>query len=123
MSIIPPNVRHAEAFSRTQKQAESQKLGIWAEPAYTARPLEQISSSSRGWQRFTGIPRKTQQRRSYTYLVFNDQTSVRIANDHLSLFPKLDGYLGKTVEIRGWISRRSNKFTITIQHPSALIIL
>lgn len=123
MSIIPPNLRYAEAFSRAQKQAEKQKLGIWGEQSYQARPLEQISSSSRGWQRFTGIPRKIQQRRSFTYLVFNDQVSIRIANDHLNLFPKLESYLGKIIEIRGWISRRSNKFTITIQHPSALVVL
>lgn len=122
MSIIPPNIRHVEAFSRAQKQAEAQKLGIWGEPAYQVHPLDQIQSNARGWQRFTGIPRHIQQRRSYTYLVLNDQVSIRVANDHLNLFPKLDTYLGKTIEIRGWVSRRSKKFTISVRHPSALII-
>lgn len=122
MSIIPPNLRYVETFSRAQKQAEAQKLGIWGEPVYQVRPLNQIQSNSRGWQRFTGIPRSIQPRRSFTYLIFNDQISIRIANDHLNLFPKLDAYLGKTIEVRGWVSRRSNKSTISIQHPSALVI-
>ncbi|MDC8445777.1 MAG: thermonuclease family protein [Nitrosomonas sp.] len=122
MSIVPPNLRYAEAFSRAQQQAEKQTLGIWRESGYQVRSLDQIASGARGWQRFTGIPKQVQQKRSFTYLVFDDQVSVRIANDHLSLFPALEKYLDRNVEIRGWVSRRNNRFMISVQHPSALIL-
>jgi len=122
MSIVPPNLRYVEAFNRAQKQAEAQNKGIWTEPRYQVQPLTRIASGHRGWQRYTGILQHIQQRRSFTYLTFNDQVSIRIANDHLSLFPALDTYLGKKMEIRGWVSRRNNKFTISIQHPSALVL-
>jgi len=121
MSIVPPNLRYADTFSNAQQQAEKQGLGIWREPGYQARPLDQIASGGRGWQRFTGIPKQFQQKRSFTYLILNDQVSVRIANDHLSLFPVLEKYLNRNVEIRGWVSRRNNRFMISVQHPSALI--
>lgn len=122
MSIVPPNLRYAEAFSRAQQQAEKQALGIWREPGYQVRPLDQIASGARGWQRFTGIPKQVQQKRSFTYLILNDQISIRIANDHLSLFPALETYLNRNIEIRGWVSRRHNRFMISVQHPSALIL-
>lgn len=122
MSIVPPNLRYAETFSRAQQQAEKQALGIWRESGYQVRSLDQIASGGRGWQRFTGIPKQVQQKRSFTYLILNDQVSVRIANDHLNLFPVLEKYLGRDVEIRGWVSRRNNRFMISVQHPSALIL-
>ena len=122
MSIVPPNLRYAETFSRAQQQAEKQALGIWRESGYQVRSLDQIASGGRGWQRFIGIPKQVQQKRSFTYLILNDQASVRIANDHLNLFPVLEKYLGRDVEIRGWVSRRNNRFMISVQHPSALIL-
>lgn len=121
MNVIPPNLRHADMFSRAQQQAENQKLGIWALPAYQIRPLIQISSGSRGWQRYLGTPQTIRQKRSYTYLIINDQVDIRIANDHLKYFPALETYLGETIEIRGWVSRRNKKFSILAHHPSALI--
>lgn len=121
MNVIPPNLRHADMFSRAQQQAENQKLGIWALPAYQIRPLIQISSGSRGWQRYLGTPQTIRQKRSYTYLIINHQVDIRIANDHLKYFPALETYLGETIEIRGWVSRRNKKFSILVHHPSALI--
>ncbi|MCW5608415.1 MAG: thermonuclease family protein [Nitrosomonas sp.] len=122
MSIVPPNLRYADVFSRAQQQAEKQGLGIWREAGYQVRSLDQIASGTRGWQRFTGIPKQVQQKRSFTYLILNDQVSVRIANDHLNLFPALETYLNRNIEIRGWVSRRHNRFMISVQHPSALIL-
>jgi endonuclease YncB( thermonuclease family) len=122
MSIVPPNLRYADAFSHAQQQAEKQALGIWRESGYQVRSLDQIASGARGWQRYTGIPKQVQQKRSFTYLILTDQVSVRIANDHLSLFPALKKYLDRNVEIRGWVSRRNNRFIISVQHPSAIIL-
>lgn len=121
MSIVPPNLRYVDAMSRAQQGAEAQRLGIWNEPDYPLRELHQISAELRGWQRVNGKPRAIESGRSFTYLVLNDRVSIRIANDHLNLFPKLDTYLGKTLEVRGWLSRRKDSFSISVQHPSALI--
>jgi len=73
MSIVPPNLRYVDVFSHAQKEAETKKLGIWNDPSYQIRPLDQISTGLRGWQRFKGTPRDIQQRRSFTYLVLNDR--------------------------------------------------
>ena len=122
VNVIPPNVRHADKFNKAQLQAENNKLGIWELPHYQARSLSLISSDDKGWKRYIGTPQTIQQNRKFTYLVFNDQVNIRIANDNLQFFPALETYLGKTVEIRGWISRSREKFSFQIYHPSALIV-
>ncbi|GJL75350.1 thermonuclease family protein [Nitrosomonas sp.] len=122
VSIIPPNIRHADQFSQAQKQAEKKKLGIWKLPEYQVHPLSQITSGHKGWRRYIGALKKIQHRRRYTYLIFNDHVNIRIANDHHSHFPELETYLGKKLEVRGWLSRRGEKFSILIYHPSALIL-
>ena len=121
ISIIPPNVRYAEAFTQAQQQAEKLKLGIWSMPEYQLQPISQISNHDKGWQRFTGTPVAIKKNRKYTRLIFNDKIDIRIANTNLNLFPALTTYLGKPLEIRGWVARNKDYYTMLIQHPSALI--
>jgi len=122
VSIIPPNLRHAEELIHAQQQAEKLKLGIWSMPDYQPQPLSQISNHDKGWQRFTGTPVSIKKNRKYTRLIFNDKVDIRIANINLDLFPALTTYLGKPLEIRGWVSRSKDHYSILIYHPSALIL-
>ena len=121
VSIIPPNLRYANKFSRAQKQAEQNKIGLWKLPRYQAQALSKIVSNNRGWRRYIGIPKTIKSRQKYTYLIFDERTNIRIVNDHLNNFPDLATYVGKTIEIRGWVSRRNGKFSMHIRHPSAII--
>lgn len=122
VSIIPPNLRHADQLIQAQQQAEKLKLGIWSMPEYQSRPISQISSHNKGWQRFTGTPVTIKKSRKYTRLIFNDKVDIRIANTNLNLFPTLTTYLGKPLEIRGWVARNKDYYTMLIQHPSTLIV-
>ncbi len=121
VNIIPPNIRYVDALINAQQQAEKQNLGIWSMPDYQAYPLSQISGNRKGWQRLLGTPQSIKRSRKYTRLVFNNNVDIRIANDHLNLFPKLENYLHKSLEIRGWVSRRKDHYSILIHHPNALI--
>ncbi|PSJ17484.1 thermonuclease family protein [Nitrosomonas supralitoralis] len=122
VSIIPPNVRYSDKLIQAQQQAEKQKLGIWSMPSYQPKPITQIANHNKGWQRFTGIPVSIKKSRKYTRLIFDDKIDIRILNTNLNLFPALNTYLGKSMEIRGWVSRNKDHYTLLIQHPSALII-
>ena len=122
VSIVPPNLRHTKALVSAQQKAEKEKLGIWAMPQYQPNPLNQIAQNNKGWQRFIGRPKSIKTSRKYTRLIFNDQFNIRIANDNLSLFPDLKTYLGKSIEMRGWVSRTQQKYSMHIQHPSALVM-
>ncbi len=122
ISIIPPNLRHASKFFQAQKQAERDNLGLWNLPRYQVQALSQITANNKGWRRYIGVPKAIKPKQKFTYLIFNDHTSFRIANDHLKHFPDLADYINKTVEIRGWVSRRSGKFSMHIRHPTAIIL-
>ncbi len=122
VSIIPPNLRHTKELVRAQQKAEKEGLGIWSMSQYQTRPLSQIAKNNKGWQRFIGTPKSIKSNQKYTRLIFNEQFNIRIANDNLALFPNLKTYLGKSIEIRGWMSRTKQKYSMHIQHPSALIV-
>lgn len=122
VNLLPPNLRYADAMIRAQQRAEKQKLGIWSLPDYKPRPLTQISQKSRGWQRFLGTPVSLKRTKRYSRLIFNSKIDIRIDNDNLALFPALESYLHKPLEIRGWVSRRNDHYSILIHHPSALVL-
>lgn len=122
VNIMPPNLRHADKLIQTQRQAEEQKLGIWSMAAYQPLPLTQITKKNKGWQRYIGIPKSIKRSRKYSRLIFNEDSNIRIVNDNLYLFPALETYLGKSIEIRGWVSRSKNKYSILVHHPSSLIL-
>lgn len=122
VSIIPPNLRYAKELVQAQQQAEKLKLGIWSMPDYQPQPLSQIADRDKGWQRFTGTPLSVKKNRKYTRLIFTDKIDIRIANTNLDLFPALTTYLGKPLEIRGWVSRSKDHYSILIHHPSALVL-
>ena len=121
ISIIPPNGRYSDKLIQAQQFAEKQKLGIWSMPEYQSRPITEIANHTKGWQRFTGTPVAIRKSRKFTRLLFNDKIDIRVANSNLKLFPELATYVGKPLEVRGWVARNKDHYTMLIQHPSALI--
>jgi endonuclease YncB( thermonuclease family) len=122
LNIMPPNLRHSAKLASAQQRAEKQKLGIWSISRYQPLPISKISNKNRGWQRYIGTPKSIKRSRKYSRLIFNEKTNIRIANDNLELFPKLENYLGKSIEFRGWVSRNGENYSMLIRHPSALVI-
>ncbi len=120
VSIIPPNGRYTDKLIQAQQHAEKLKLGIWAMPEYQSRPIDQITNHTKGWQRFTGTPVSIKKNKKYTRLLFNDKVDIRVANANLNLFPELATYVGKSIEIRGWVARNKDYYTMLINHPSSL---
>ncbi len=121
ISIIPPNGRYSDKLIQAQQHAEKLKLGIWGMPEYQLRPISQIANHTKGWQRFTGIPVSIRKSKKYTRLLFNDKVDIRVANANLDLFPALNTYVGKSLEIRGWVARDKDYYTMLINHPSSLM--
>ncbi|UJP05055.1 MAG: thermonuclease family protein [Nitrosomonas sp.] len=122
LSIIPPNLRYSVQLIHAQQHAEKNKLGIWSMPEYQPHPIAEIANHTQGWQRFIGSPNSVKANKKYTRLIFTDKIDVRIANTNLKLFPDISIYLGKSMEIRGWVARKKDHYTILIQHPSSLVM-
>ena len=122
VNLIPPNLLHANTFIRAQQQAETRKLGIWSMQYYQPRSLARLTEKPFGWQRYRLKAKALKRNRRFSRLIISDNLDLSFANRDLALFPPLETYLNKPLEVRGWVSRRKNHFSIRIQHPSAIIL-
>lgn len=124
VNIHPPNIKYLDDLTKAQQHAETGRIGIWSNHHYDPAPIEGVvKSKQRGWRRLLGKPLTIREGRKYTRLLFNERVDVRIPKTNLSYFPDLQYYLSKNLEVRGWVSKRKDKFSILVRHPSALIII
>ncbi len=123
VNIHPPNLNYSAVLLNAQKEAERDKRGIWAQATYQPLSIHEIGHrQQRGWGRFIGKIKQLKKGRRFDRLIISKNISLRIPTKNLSLFPPLNQYIGKQVEVRGWPSRRKSHYSILIRHPSALIL-
>lgn len=122
VSIIPPNLKYSDQLLQAQERAEAAKRGLWGMADYAPQPILALPQGRyrRGWQRYRGVPVAIRPGRKYVRLVFSQQVNVRIPREQLKLFGKVERYLQKRIEVRGWVSRRRGDYSILIRHPSGL---
>ncbi|UOA10654.1 thermonuclease family protein [Methylobacter sp. S3L5C] len=121
VSIYPPNLRYVNELVAAGNAAEQAKSGIWQRPEYAAIPVGSLTESvHHGWTRLAGKVVSIRNTSKSVYLVFSSQFEARIERQWLSLFPDVNEYVGKTVEVRGWLSKNRKQFSVLIRHPSAL---
>lgn len=121
VSIYPPNLLYVNELVAAEKQAEKAKLGTWQRPEYAAIPISSLTGAGHpGWTRLEGKVVNIHTSKKYIYLEFSSQVDARIERKWLSLFPDVNDYLDKTVEIRGWLNKSRNHFSLLIRHPSAI---
>lgn len=121
LSIYPPNLLYTDQLASAEQQAERARLGIWKKPDYAVIPADQLSDSGHpGWTRVEGRVIDIRSSRKFVYLKFSSRFEARIAKQWLILFPDIKSYLGKTIEVRGWLNKYKNGFSMLIRHPSAI---
>jgi micrococcal nuclease len=121
VSIYPPELLYINELVKAQDQAERAKLGIWGRPEYVAIPVSSLTEAGHpGWTRLVGKVVNIHLTRKSVYLEFSDAFDVRIESKWLDLFPDVNSYLGKTVEVRGWLNKRAGHLSMLVRHPSAI---
>lgn len=121
VSIYPPELFYVSELVKAQNQAEQAKLGVWGRPEYAAIAVGNLTEAGHpGWTRLVGKVINVRKTRKSIYLEFSDAFEVRIESQWLDLFPDVNGYLGKTIEVRGWLNKRAGHLSMLIRHPSAI---
>lgn len=125
VSIYPPNLSYVNELVSAENQAEHAKRGIWGRPEYAVMPLSQLTETGHsGWTRLAGKVVNIRKTRKSTYLEFapvsGQAFEARIENKWLDLFPDIDSYRDKTIEMRGWLNKSKGSFSMLIRHPSAI---
>ncbi|MDO7667735.1 MAG: thermonuclease family protein, partial [Pseudomonadota bacterium] len=123
LCIIPPNLSYVKELKKAESQAQQQGLGIWSMSAYRPITVNHLPEKVSGWQRFLATPKELTSTRKYVRLILNNHVDMRIAKEHLALFPDLKMYIGKRLEIRGWAAKNKDHYSILVRHPSAIILL
>lgn len=122
VSLFPPNLRYKNELLAAQQHAQHQQLGMWDMKRYQLISVDKIRKVA-GWKRYQGEGQSIKKNRKYVRLMISKKLTVKIAKDNLYLFPDLESYIGKSVEIRGWLSGKKAPFSILVRHPSALIMI
>lgn len=129
VSIYSNELLYVNELVKVQNQAEQAKLGIWGRPEYAAIPVGSLTEAGHpGWTRLVGKVVNIRKTRKSVYLEFSpvlsaaegDAFEARIENKWLDLFPDVNGYLGKTIEVRGWLTKSKGHWSMLIRHPSAI---
>lgn len=121
VSIFPPNLGYVSELVQAQDKAERAKLGIWGRQEYATMPATALTEAGhQGWTRLVGKVVDIRNTGKSVYLKFSDMVDARIQSQWLELFPDVNGYLGQTVEVRGWLNKNKEHWTMLIRHPSAI---
>ncbi|OAI07295.1 thermonuclease family protein [Methylomonas methanica] len=119
VNIYPPNFRYLDTLLAAQRSAEQAGLGIWGEEAYAPLAAELLDENNyQGWKRLTGRIRGVKKTAKHSYLQFSDTVSVSVEPISARLFPPLETYVGKDVEVRGWVKRSKQRFAVQARHPA-----
>lgn len=124
LTLIPPNLRYAKRLITAQTKAEQDRRGVWQLPAYQLQAADNLKPGTdhRGWQRWQLTPKVVGAGRKYVNLMVSEHLRIMIPKARLALFPPLENYLDKSLEVRGWMRRQGSQHHIMVQHPSAIIV-
>jgi endonuclease YncB( thermonuclease family) len=123
VSIFPPNLLYVKELVAAEQRAEQAKRGIWQRPQYAPIAANRIDDSvyaEHQWQRVTGKVRAVHPSKSAVYLEFTDTFAARIDKENLPLFADVNSYVGKNMEVRGWLNKHQGRFSMLLRHPSSM---
>ncbi len=124
VSIYPPNLGYAAALVTAEQEAERGRLGVWGRPEYAPIGADKLTAAGHsGWTRVIGKVVAVRHAKRMVILEFANSFTARIERRWSDLFPDLDSYRGKTVEVRGWLSHSQQHLSMLLRHPSAVKLL
>lgn len=111
--IVAPNKAHADCFAKAERDARSQKRGVWANAYYRAIPADKIDGSRLGFLRVSGTVEKAVMTKAALWLSLQGEVVLRISRQDLSLsgWPvrsptNVAQWQGKSLTVRGWLTDR-----------------
>lgn len=121
VNIYPPNLLYVNELVEAGNSAEHAKRGIWQQAEYTVIPVDRLAKTGHsGWTRLMGKVSAIRSSRKYVYLEFSDLFQARIEKKWLPLFPDINNYRGRNLEVRGWLNKNRGGWSMLIRHPSAI---
>lgn len=118
---IPPNTAHAEVYLRAEQAARAARVGMWGDSYFSFRePVAGDSAQGRRFVFLTGRIESVGKSRRYHYFRLNESTSVSVSQADWSEYfhGEPEAFIGRVVQVRGWISRTPTGNVVRIRHPA-----
>ncbi len=125
-SAVAPNTLCADFFSTLEINARENAYGLWQADSLLSNAATSINKKSRGFKLITGTVTHVKKQARNTQLTLDNRFTIRVRSELANALHKtraLTNLEGKTVEIRGWLSRSKNRTQLWLQHPANLRIL
>ena len=122
-NIFPPNLKYVPELLAAQQVAEVKQLGIWGYPEYRIKLTGELNKRNKqGWQRIVGRVTRIKNTRKNSYLKLTNNFDVRVKKKYLQYFEDLEHLIGKKIEVRGWVNKYKNGYSMQVKHPGAIIL-
>lgn len=123
LSIHPPNLKHLSALIRAQKDAETAGIGLWGMADYQLSAVSTVGVKAKAhWQRISGTIQRIELFKSGAKLWLEPSTYIWLYRSNIKYFPAIEHYQGKNIEVRTWVKKRQNVWSLVVRHPSQLIV-
>lgn len=123
LSVHPPNLKHLSSLTRAQKNAEAAGIGLWGMADYQPNAVSTLGTKAKGhWQRISGTIQEIELFKSGAKLWLAPSTYIWVYRSNIKYFPALEHYQGKDIEVRTWVKKRQNVWSLLVRHPSQLIV-
>ncbi|MBQ0725426.1 MAG: thermonuclease family protein [Cycloclasticus sp.] len=123
LSLHPPNLKHMSSLIRAQINAETAGIGLWGMADYQPIAVSTLGTKAKGhWRRISGTIQRIELFKSGAKLWLAPSTYIWLYRSNIKYFPAIEHYQGKNIEVRTWVKKRQNVWSLPVRHPSQLIV-
>jgi hypothetical protein len=119
---IPPNTRWLECYRDAEQSARAENKGVWAHPDYAVRASAGLTLRSRGFHLVRGRVVRVNHGAGATWINLEGRFAARIPDQDLRWFaqPPDRTWIGRQIEVRGWVYPAKGELRVTVRHPGAI---
>ncbi|MGK0270617.1 MAG: micrococcal nuclease [Cocleimonas sp.] len=124
--IIPPNVKYANCYKASERQAQQQKIRLWELKTNRIKTIDELKSKTKGYVRLKGKVTKFKKQKKTIVFEFESKNKkpiqIRIKKKNLRYFKGLDPdkLVDQEMIVSGILKSKKGKRTITLSHSSQL---
>jgi len=125
MIAIPPNTRFIDCYQQAEKTARAADSGVWRQSDYAVKPSAQLGLRSSGFQRVQGRVVRVNHGGGALWVNLEGRFALRIPDQDIRWFgnPPDRNWVGRTIEVRGWVFNTKGELRMTVHHPAMLQFL
>lgn len=115
---VGPNFEYLDCYTRADRKAQTERLGLWGDPHFAAKPAEQLSEADGGFMLVRGCVHSLAAKDDYYYVYLSDAFRLKMDQS----LPALQAR--QCLTVRGWVyNSRSKRYPgkgMTVFHKAAI---